>query len=188
MWPFGNSKAARRESVVRFALDAATLAFGAYLADGRLARAMQSDAYVRGYVLARLRGLTRHAAIDARIGTESAALEPLVQRAFFGAEADAVFADTAMPLNPAEHGRWQAGTDDGILQCDYLFGARDVREHPRYAEAAQRERSAAAAMPDNRFNGCDAAVAHHLEHFTFAAYFECEHPLNPATRICNSAA
>jgi hypothetical protein len=185
MWPFANSKTARRESVVRFALDAATLAFGAYLAGGRLARAMQSDAYVRGYVLARLQGLTHHAAVDARIAAETAALSRLVHCAFFGADA---CMPTAAPFTSAERERWLAGTDDGARHCGYLFGTRDVREHPRYADALQRERSAAAAMPGNRFNGCDAAVAHHLEHFTFAAYFEREHPLIPAPRICSSAA
>ena len=187
MWPFGNSKAARRASVVRFALDAATLAFGAWLADGRLVRAMQSDPYVLGYVVARLQGLVRHAAGDAGLGGEAAALGALAQRALFGDAADAVLA-AATPSDGVGHERWMAGTDDGRAQCAYLFGALDVRDHPRYADAAQRERSAAAAMPDNRFNGSDAAVAHHLEHFTFAAYFERNHPLAAASGVCNSVA
>jgi len=186
MWPLWNSKAARRENVVRFAFDAATLAFGALLADDRLVRAMRNDAYVLGYVLARLRGLTNAAAADARLGNESAALNERVLCAFFGEAAAALSAAAA--VQPSERARHLAGASDGFAQCDYLFGARDVREHPYYPEALLRERAAAAAMPGNRFNGTSAAIAHHLEHFTFMRYVEHHHPPVVPARACSSAA
>lgn len=188
MWPFGNSKTARRESVVQFALDAATLSFGTWLADGRLVRAMQADPYVLGYVLTRLQGLVRHAAIDAKLADESATLGELALHAFFGTAAQLLPAAAAAPVQAAGRERWLAGIQDGSAQCEYLFGVRAVRDHPHYADAAARERLAAAAMPANRFNGSDAAVAHHLEHVTFAAYFEREHPPIPAAHACSSAA
>jgi len=188
MWPFRNSKTARRESVVRFALDAATLAFGPYLARGRLVRAMQSDAYVLGYVLARLRGLTAYASADARLPAEAGALSELVLSTFFGPDAPDAVGRADHIATGAERERYLAGANDGQAQCDYLFGTREVREHPHYCAALQRERSAAAAMPGNAFNGSAAAIAHHLEHFTFAAYFEREHPLAAAAHACPSAA
>lgn len=188
MWPFRNSKTARRENVVRFVLDAATLAFGRYLAGGRLVRAMQLDAFVLGYVLARLRGLAAYASADARLPDEAAALSELALSTFFGHDACNLALQAESAAAGAERERYLAGASDGQAQCDYLFGARDVREHPLYPAASQRERSAAAAMPGNTFNGSAAAIAHHLEYFTFEAYFDREHPLTAPAHVCPSVA
>lgn len=190
MWPFRQSKTARRERVVQFALDATTLSFGDYMAGRQLVQAMHADPYLLGYLLVRLQGMTRYACLDAHLSDEAGALAKLVLVGFFGADCAALLARAETVTNgaPPARERYFAGANDAQIQCDYLFGAREVSEHPRYAEAVRRERSAAAAMPGNRFNGTPAAIAHHLERCTFPEYLARAQPCADAPAAHSHAA
>ena len=156
-----------RADVRRFAFDAAVLAFREIIPHAQLVRAMQADAYVLGYVLARLAGLITHACADAGLQIDTDALCEAVQRDFLGANAPILLAQAAILAGDTEY---RAGRRDGQEQCDFLFGKRDVRAHPRYADAVALERMVSALRPGTRFRGADVAVAQQLEKYTFGVY------------------
>lgn len=176
MWHFLRSRERRRGEAVDLVVDAMRLAFGDSLASGRLARAMRSDDYVCGYVVARLHALVDGACRRTRADARREEIFDQAARRFFGADHAALRSRVARPANAGTCAAWVEGTRDGQAQSDYLFGRRDVREHPAFAEAVAIERASAALFPRNRCNGSDAAIAQHIEMLTFGGYLRSRHP------------
>jgi hypothetical protein len=170
MWWIAKRRKCR--DATQFVVDASRLAFARYLPDGRLARAMHADPYVLGYVVARLHGMAQRACEAAGIAAEVPQIVDAAGKILFGACYRALRDTMLCAALLPEDGAYGEGLRDGRTQCDYLFGARDVTQHPRYRDAAAGTPERMDASVPAWFAGSAAQVAQHLEVFTFGRYFE----------------
>ena len=169
-----DKRSQQREDVLRFVVDAADLAFTPILDVDALACVMCADPYVLGYVVARLFDLTAYACAEKNLQRHRKALMEEATQRFLKAQYPSV-CDAVANLRETHRPRYLQGAADGQRHCEYLFGERDVRQHPNYRDATARESSNAERMPGRRYSGSSEAVAHEVEYFTLRSYLIVHH-------------